>query len=90
MYANIEIHGHVGSCPRYALLIVHGKATKPRENEFRERVERIIERTLAGEARMENLGRRSQDGYIQGQYLWEKTSPREEKSSNLAKFTGCA
>ena len=43
----------MGSCPGYALLIVHGKATKPREDEFRERVERIIERTLAGEARME-------------------------------------
>ena len=42
----------MGSCPRYALLILHGKATKPREDEFRGRVGKIIERTLAGEARM--------------------------------------
>ena len=58
-----EAHGHMGSCPGYALLILHGKASKPREDEFRERVGRIIER---------NLGRRSQDGYIQWQNRWEK------------------
>ena len=50
---SIEAHGHMGSCPGYALLIWQGKATKPRKDEFRERIGRIIERTLAGEARME-------------------------------------
>ena len=50
---NIEAHGHMGSCPGYALLIWQGKATKPRKDEFRERIGRIIDRTLAGEARME-------------------------------------
>ena len=50
---NIEAHGHMGSCPGYALLIWQGKATKLRKDEFRERIGRIIERTLAGEARME-------------------------------------
>ena len=25
---NIDAHGHMGSCPRYALLILNGKATK--------------------------------------------------------------
>ena len=34
--ANIEAHGHTRSCPGYALLILLGKATKPREDEFRE------------------------------------------------------
>ena len=67
---------------------------QPRKDEFRERVGRIVERTLAGEARMErvgrssqdgeNLGRRSQDENIKRQNRWEKTSPREEKSSNWA------
>ena len=52
LYANIEAQGHMGSCPGYALLILPGKATKPREDEFRERIGIIIERTLAGEARM--------------------------------------
>ena len=36
--ANIEADGHMGCCPGYALLTSHGKATKPREDEFRERV----------------------------------------------------
>ena len=49
----LKITGHIGSCPGYALLTSHGKATKPRKDEFRERVGMIIERTLAGEARME-------------------------------------
>ena len=56
--ANVETHGHMGSCPGYALLIWQGKATKPREDEFRERIERNYG---------ENLGRRSQDENISGQ-----------------------
>ena len=55
LYANIEAHGHMGSCPGYALLILQGKATKPRKDEFRELIGRIMERTLAGEARMERI-----------------------------------
>ena len=50
---DIEAHGNIRSCPGCALLTLHGKATKPRKDEFRERVGMIIERTLAGEARME-------------------------------------
>ena len=48
--ADMEAHGHIGSCPGYALLLSHGKATKPREDDFRERVGTTIERTWAGEA----------------------------------------
>ena len=44
--------------PGYAFLTLHGQGTKPRKDEFRERVGTIIERTL---------GRRSQDGNIHGQ-----------------------
>ena len=51
--ADIEAHGHMGSCPGYALLTSQGKATKPRKDEFRERVGTIIERTLTGEARID-------------------------------------
>ena len=49
--ADVEAHGHIGSSPGHALLASHGKATKPRKDEFRERVGTIIERTLTGEAR---------------------------------------
>ena len=49
-FADIE---HIGSCPGYVLLVSHGKATKPRKDEFRERVGTIIDRTLTREARME-------------------------------------
>ena len=52
LYGNIEYHGHMGSCPGYPLLIFHGKATKPREDEFREPVGIIIR---------QNLGSGSQD-----------------------------
>ena len=55
LLANIEALGHMGSCPGYALLIWQGKATKPRKDEFRERIGRIIERTSAGEARMDRI-----------------------------------
>ena len=51
--ADIEAHGHMRSCPGYALLTSQGKVTKPRRDEFRERVGTIVERILAGEARRE-------------------------------------
>ena len=54
--ANIEAHGHTGSCIERTRLCSashrKGKATKPRKDEFRERVGTIIERTLTGKARM--------------------------------------
>ena len=53
MHANVEAHGHTGSCPGYALLIMHGIATKPRKDELRERIRRVTERTLAGGVKME-------------------------------------
>ena len=80
LYANTEADGHMGSCPGTALLIFHGKATKPREDEFRERIGRIMERTLAGEGRMETYRYR-----IAG-----RASPREEKSSSEERYRGCA
>ena len=55
VYEGTEADGHIGSCPGYALLTLLGKATKPRKDEFRERVGTIIERTLAGEARIGNV-----------------------------------
>ena len=54
---DIGAHGHIGSCPGYALLVSRGEATKPREGEFRERVRTILK----------NFDGRSKDGYIQGQ-----------------------
>ena len=49
---DIEAHGHTGGSPGCAALPSHGKATKPHNDECRERVGTIIERTLTGEARM--------------------------------------
>ena len=51
--ANVEAHGHIGSGPRYTLFTSHGEETKPRNNEFRERVGTIIERTFTGESRID-------------------------------------
>ena len=50
--ADIEAHGHRGGCPGCAALASLGKATKPHNVEWRERIRTIIERTLTGEARM--------------------------------------
>ena len=50
--ADIEAHGHTGGCPGCAALASHGKATKPHNDECRERIRTIIERTLTGKARM--------------------------------------
>ena len=50
--ADIEAHGHTGGCPGCAALASHGRATKPHNDECRERIRTIIERTLTGKARM--------------------------------------
>ena len=50
--ADVEAHGHTGGCPGCAALASHGKATKLHNNECRERIRTIIERTLAEQARM--------------------------------------
>ena len=49
---DIEAHGHTGGCPGCAALAPHGKATKPHNDECRERIRTIIEKTLTGKARM--------------------------------------
>ena len=76
--ANIEAHGHVGSCPRYALLILHGNATKRRKDEFRERIGRIIERTWAGEAWMKTDKDR----------IAERKRVREKRRARIERGTG--
>ena len=44
--------GHTGGFPGCAVLSSHGRATKPHNDECRERIRTIIERTLTGKARM--------------------------------------
>ena len=48
--ADTEAHGHTGGCPGCA--VSRRKATKPHNDECRERIRTIIERTLKGNARM--------------------------------------
>ena len=50
--ADIEAHGHTGGFPGCAALASHGKATKPHNDECRERIRTIIERILTAKARM--------------------------------------
>ena len=88
LYANVEAHGHMGSCPGYALLIWQGKATKPRKDEFRERIGRIIERTLAGEARL----KKTLDGEVRMKTLKdgiaERKRVRERRRARIERGTG--
>ena len=53
LFSDIEAHGHTGSGQGCALFTSHGEETKPRKDEFRNPVGTVIERTWAGEARME-------------------------------------
>ena len=77
--ANDEAHGHVGRCPGYALLTSHGKARKTRKDEFREQVGTIIERTLAGEARMET----HEDRIAETARVREKRRARIERGAGM-------
>ena len=76
--ANIEAHGHIGSCPGYALLVSQGKATKPRKVEFRERAGTIVERILAREERMETNKER----------IAETERVRERKGARIERGAG--
>ena len=49
---DVEAHGHTRGCPGCAALASRGKATKPHDDECRERIRTITERTLTGKARM--------------------------------------
>ena len=57
--ADIEAHGYTGGCPGIAALASHGKATKPHDDECRERIRTIIERTLTGKAKDECVKRQN-------------------------------
>ena len=78
--ADNEAHGHTGCGPGCATLASHGKATKPHNDECRERIRTIIERSLTGKARMnaykdriaetERVGNELELSEVQGMSLW--------------------
>ena len=51
--ADIEANGHTGGYLGCAVLVSHGRAIKPHNNECRERIRTIIERTLTGKSKDE-------------------------------------
>ena len=57
--ADIEAHGHTGGCPGCAALASHGRATKPHNDECRERIRPIIERTFNGKSKDECIQRQN-------------------------------
>ena len=69
--ADIEA-GHTEGCPGCAALASNGTATMPHDDECRERIRTIIERTLTGKARMNAYKDR----------IAETERVREEKSSS--------
>ena len=75
--ADIDAHGHMGGCPRCAALASHAKATKPHNDESRERIRTIIERTLMGEARMNAY----KDRIAETERVKEKKRARMERSA---------
>ena len=81
LFANTEAHGHTGSCPGYALLTSHGRATKPRKDKFRERFGTSIERTLTVEARIDTC----KDRIAATERVRER-----KRASSRARCRGCA
>ena len=75
---DIEAHGHTGGCPGCAALASHGKATKPHNDECRERIRTIIERTLTGKA----------NECVQRQNRCDRASQREETSLSRERWRG--
>ena len=57
--ADIEAHGHTGGCAGCAALAPQGRATKPHNDECRERIRMIIERILTGKSRDECVQRQN-------------------------------
>ena len=75
--ANVEAHGHMGKCPGYALHSSQGKATKPRKDEFRERVGMTNDKILTGEARIDTC----KDRIAETQRVQERKRVRVEGSA---------
>ena len=77
LFADIGACGNIGSGPGCALLTSQGEATKPRKDEFRKRVGTVIERTLAGEARMEAY----EEGIAETERVRERRRARIERGA---------
>ena len=75
--ADTEAHGHTGGCPGCAALASHGKATKPHNDECREKIRKIIERTLPGKARMNAY----KDGIAETERVKERKRARIERGA---------
>ena len=78
--ADIEAHGHTGGCPGCAALASHGQATKPQNDECRERIRTIIERSLTGKARMNAF----QDRIADTERVKERKRARVERGAGDA------
>ena len=77
MSADIEAHGHTGGCPGCAALASYGRATKPHDDECRERIRTIIERALTGKARMNQY----KDGIAETERVKERKRARVERGA---------
>ena len=75
--ADIEAHGHTGGCPGYAAHASHGKATKPHNDECRERTRTIIKRTLTGKAKMSA----NKDRIVETERVKERKRARVERGA---------
>ena len=52
LFADLEAHGHTGGSPSCAEMTSRGRTIKPHKNECRERIRKLIEKTLTGKARI--------------------------------------
>ena len=70
----MDAHGHTGGCPGCASLASHGKATKPHNDECRERIRTII---LTGKARVNAC----KDRIAETERVKERKSARVERGA---------
>ena len=78
--ADNEAHGHTAGCWGCASLATHGRAIKPHNNECRERIRTIIERTLMGNARMSA----HKDRAAETQRVKERKRARVERGEGIS------
>ena len=79
--ADIEAHGHTGGYPG-AAVASHGRATKPHNDEFRELIRTIIERTLTGKARMNAY----KDRIAETERVKERKRARVERGAGMCAY----
>ena len=85
--ADIGAHGPTGGCPCCAALASHRRGMKPHNDECRERIRKIVERTLTGKAKECKRGKELGLSEVQRMCFW-KPGKEEQLADRRAVASG--